>query len=166
MPHLRFPMRHGRSFAALLALPLLLAGTAYAVDDASSGSASKAAAADPCARGNVLGAARVLGSGNIPNYYSGNPNHIFNRHNCSGQEGDHNLVMVQRLASGRYHVRFKNNPAQVAVVTAEHSQIKASVTPIGDPNDADKEFQIETRDVAAKGGEGKFIDSTVHILIG
>ena len=63
-----------------------------------------------CQKGKVRGYARIKGnSGAMPNTFTPSPTYVDNVFNCSGSD-----VVVRRIATGHYRVKFLDNPAFVA----------------------------------------------------
>jgi hypothetical protein len=158
--------RRSPSLAALLTLPLLLAGTAYAVDDVSNGSASKAAAprtsgvesvvanAETCAQGNLRGYARVKGLESTPDEYTASANFIIDRYDCTGFSSD---VQVKRIGKGRFAVKFRSGLTGIALATSQtNSGHNVAVTELGPA-----EWRVNVR----KSGTVELRDAPFYIAV-
>jgi hypothetical protein len=100
---------------ALAALFFALGGSAFAIGQATAPQAR-------CQQGAIRGIAVVTGVGSIPDRFVSNPSFFARKFNCTGGG-----VTVRRHGTGEYDVRFINNGANVALVSAA-SQTSATVT--------------------------------------
>lgn len=77
---------------------------------------------NPCKVGNVRGFAHVrgdprIGIGSLDSVFTSQQDQFAMRYNCRGIP-----VQARRIDEGLYEVRFPNNPARVAGVTAVNAQ--------------------------------------------
>jgi hypothetical protein len=152
---------------ALMALFLALAGTAAAnsvlgsndvqgKSTPAAGAAQRSLAAAGCETGNVLGFARVKGMGSIPSFYTKDSALVDFAHSCgvAGASG----VVVRRASAGIYFVKFLNNPAALALVTANEDGATSTlggdtdnVVTVGKINSGPDEgsFRVDVLDIDA-----------------
>ncbi len=100
---------------ALTALFFALGGSAFAI--------GQATAPQPrCQQGAIRGIAVVTNVGSIPDRFVATGSYFARKFNCTGGG-----ILVRRAGAGEYDVRFVNNAANVALVSAA-SQTSATVT--------------------------------------
>lgn len=100
---------------ALAALFFALGGSAFAVGQAT-------APQQRCQQGAIRGIAVVIGGASIPDRFVATGSFFARKFNCTGGG-----ITVRRVGAGEYDVRFANNGANVALVSAA-SQTSATVT--------------------------------------